>query len=135
MALKITLRPHEKMILGGAVVTGGSSISNLVIENRVPVLREKDILGTDDAYSPARKIYFVIQLMYIDEKNPAELHKTYWCLVKDVLKAAPSMLGLIDQISEDILDNKYYQALKLAKTLIGYEEEVLDRVCESCGSL
>ncbi len=45
MALKISLKPHEKMILGGAVITNGNSMGcHLVIENKVPILREKDIL-------------------------------------------------------------------------------------------
>lgn len=135
MPLKITLKPHEKMIIGGAVITGGKTATNFVIENKVPVLREKDILSEDDAYTPARRIYLVIQLMYIDGKNLTKLHGTYWNLARDLLKAAPSMLGLIDQISEHILDNRYYQALKLAKKLITYEEEVLDHVYESCGSV
>ena len=58
------------------------------------------------------------------------LHKTYWRLVRDLLRAAPSLLGLIDQISEHILKVEYYQALKIAKELINYEQEVLDCVQE-----
>jgi len=46
MALRITLKPQEKMILGGAVITNGNSFRcNLIIENKVPILREKDILS------------------------------------------------------------------------------------------
>jgi flagellar protein FlbT len=73
--------------------------------------------------------------MYIDEENLISHHNTYWKLVQDVVKAAPSTLGLIDQISEHILHNKYYQALKLARKLIAYEQEVLDRVQKSVGSV
>jgi flagellar biosynthesis regulator FlbT len=49
-------------------------------------------------------------------------------LVKDLLSASPRLLELIDQISEQILSNRYYQALKLAGKLIEYEQEVLTRV-------
>ena len=66
--------------------------------------------------------------MYIDEENLTEHHNTYWELIQDIVKAAPSMLALIDQISEYILNNKYYQALKLARKLIDYEQEIIDHV-------
>jgi flagellar protein FlbT len=52
----------------------------------------------------------------------------YWKLVKDVIEAAPSTTALIDQISEHIVNNRYYQALKVADKLIEYEEEVLKSV-------
>jgi flagellar protein FlbT len=113
MALKISLRPHERLIISNAVIENGSAHSEFTIENTVPVLREKDIMGVSEADSPCRRIYFAIQLMYVDEKNLAEHHKAYWELVKDVLEAAPSTRGLIDQISCYISGGKYYQALKL----------------------
>ena len=128
MPLKITLKPHERMIVGGAVITNGNAKCDLLIENKVSILRQKDIMSEKDADSPCRKIYFTIQLMYIDEEKLIEHRNTYWKLVQDIVKAAPSMLALIDQISEHILNNKYYQALKLARKLIDYEQEVIDRV-------
>lgn len=128
MALKITLKPHERLIVGGAVVTNGNARSDLIIENNVPILREKDILSEKNADTPCKRIYFVIQLMYVDDKNLSEHHALYWRLVRDVVKAAPSTTLLIDQISEQILHNNYYQALKKAKKLIEYEQEVISRV-------
>ena len=128
MPLKITLKPNERMIVGGAVITNGNTRCNLLIENKVSILRQNDIMSEKDADSPCRKIYFTIQLMYIDEENLIEHHNTYWKLVQDIVKAAPSMLALIDQISEHILNNKYYQALKLARKLIDYEQEIIDHV-------
>lgn len=132
MALKITLKPGERMILGGAVVTNGSSGScDLIVENKVPILRQKDILSEEKANSPCRRIYLCVQLMYIDEANLSTYHKLYWDLVAEVIKAAPSTVGLIDAISEHILSRKYYQALKLVKRLIDYEQEVIRRVSGS----
>ena len=66
--------------------------------------------------------------MYVDEKNLSEHHKTYWELVKDVAEAAPSRKPMLKEISEHILNDRYYQALKLTKKLIDYEREVIDRV-------
>ena len=122
------------MIIGGAVVTNGDSRTQLIIENKVPLLREKDILSEQEANSPARRIYFVIQLMYVDEENLMTHHQLYWNLVEALVQAAPSVVNLVDQISEHILFGRYYQALKIAKQLIEYEEEVMNAT-ESIGSL
>lgn len=117
------------MIIGGAVVTnGGGRNCSLVIENQAPVLRESDILSAKEANTPCSRIYFVIQLMYVDQEDMSAHHQTYWALVRELLAAAPSLTGIIDRISEHIVKNRYYQALKLASQLIEYEREVISRV-------
>lgn len=129
MALKITLKPGEKMLIGTAVVTNGNGKNcDLMIENKVPILRQKDILREEDLTSPCRQIYFTVQLMYIDEDNLASYHRDYWKLVHEVVLAAPSVTGLIDRMNEEIVGGKYYQALKIARKLINYEQEVVNRV-------
>ena len=136
MALKITLKSGERMIIGGAVVTNGNATScDLIIENKTPILRQKDILTEEKADSPCQRIYYAIQLMYIDEENLAAYHKVYWDFVRDVVQAAPSMVAWIDSINEHILHRRYYQALKLTKRLIEYEQEAIERVSGSVESI
>lgn len=117
------------MIVGNAVmVNANGKKCDLLIENNVPILRQKDVMNEAEATSPCRRIYFVIQLMYIDEENIAGHQKRYWQLVHELIKAAPSMTPLIDQINEEIVANRFYQALKLAQMLIDFEQEVVNRV-------
>ena len=126
------MKPGERMVIGGAVLTNGNSAScDLVIENKASILRQKDILSEKKANSPCRRIYYAIQLMYIDENNLAAYHKAYWDLVRDLVRAAPSTVVLIDSISEHILQRQYYQALKLTKRLIEYEQEAIQHVSGS----
>ena len=135
MALKISLKPNERIIIGGAVVRNGNNRCELKFENKVPLLREKDILSESDAKTPASRIYFLIQLMYIDEENIAIHHQSYWKIVKSFLGAVPSALPMIDEISDLILKGEYYFGLKKASKLIEYEEEVVARVSKSAASL
>jgi flagellar protein FlbT len=134
MPLKISLKPHERMIIGGAVVTNGDSRTEFRIENKVPLLRQKDIMSEQAANSHCRRIYFIIQLMYVDEENLITHHQTYWQLIEELVRAAPSVISLVDQISEHILFGRHYQALKLAQQLIDYEQEVM-YATQSIGSL
>jgi len=135
MALKISLKSHERLIIGGAVITNGKTRCDLVVENNVTILREKDIMGVKEADSPCRRIYFVIQLMYVDGKNLIEHHKTYWELVKEMMDAAPSTRKLINEISGYVLHNRYYQALKLTRRLIDYEQEAISKVGKAAANL
>lgn len=135
MALKIILKPEERIILGGAVIRNGKSSAQLVVENRVPLLRQKDILAEEEADTPCKRIYFAVQLMYVDEGNLAEHHKLYWSLAKDVLKAAPGTLPLLDRLNELILAGRYYPGLKIAKQLIAYEEEAIRHASRPSGNL
>jgi flagellar biosynthesis repressor protein FlbT len=125
MALKITLKSNERLIVGGAVVRNGGKGAVLFIENTTPILREKDILGERDANTPCKRVYFSIQLMYIDESNVPQYRRAYAELAGEVLDAAPSTGQYIQQINERIDAGNYYQALKTARNLIDYEQELL----------
>jgi flagellar protein FlbT len=71
-------------------------------------------------------------MMYVDEAHIAQHQKIYWELVRQFLEAAPSTLEILDQINELILTGEYYQALKSARRLIDYEQEVIERVTNCC---
>ena len=107
------------------MTNGNTKNTDLIIENNVPVLRQKDILTEKEATTHCSRIYFIIQLMYIDEENLTTHQPIYWKLVRELLEAAPRLTGHIDEINEDILGGKYYQALKLASELVHFEQEVL----------
>ena len=128
MPLSLTLKPGERVILAGAVIKNGFSVAHLQIENHVTLLRRKDILAEQEATSPCKKIYFAVQLMYVGDGLTSELAQVYWDLVRDVLAAAPSTKELISQISAYIVGADFYPALKVAKKLISYEEELISHV-------
>jgi len=131
MALKLSLRPHEKVIIGSAVIVNSGRPTSILLENNVPILREKDILTEEQADTFCKKIYLVIQLMYLDESPNVDLAQLYGSLVTELLAAVPSLKDLISGITGCILNGKYYQALKQAQQLIQYEEELLTHATES----
>ena len=126
MALKVELKPHEKIIVGSCVITNTDQRAKLLIEgDRLPVLREKDILTPDTADTPSKLIYLAVQLMYISH-DPQEHHAVYFDLMRDVLSAMPSAGDLIQEINNHILNGDYYRALKESKKLIAYEHQLLE---------
>ncbi len=127
MALVIDLKPQEKILIGEAVITNSSSRTRLHIAGDAPIIRQKDIMREEDTDTPCKKIYFLIQCMYIS-RNPEEYHEKYFASMEEIQKAAPSCTIFFIQINEQILSATYYKALKLAKQLIEHERELLENV-------
>ena len=125
MALKVELKPGERIILGDCVVTNADQRTGLVSEGDAPILREKDILTRKTANTPAKRIYLAVQLMYT-ARDPSPHHEIYFSLIRDIMRAAPSTMGIIENINNHILTGEMYKALKSAKKLIAYEEELLN---------
>lgn len=124
MPLKIELRAGERIIIGNSVITNGDSRAKFFVDGNAPILRQKDILTAETANSPAKRIYLCVQLMYLGQDLTK--HKdVYFELVNEFLEAAPSALTIIDAINSEILTNSLYSALKKAKTLVSFEEELL----------
>jgi flagellar protein FlbT len=125
VGLKIELKPGERVMLGECVITNHDQRTRLLVEGSAPILREKDIMTESRADTPAKQIYFAVQLMYIS-KDPTAYHELYFKLVREITQAAPSMWPLIESINNQILTGELYKALKEVKKLIGYEKELLE---------
>ncbi|GAU83976.1 flagellar biosynthesis repressor FlbT [Bosea sp. BIWAKO-01] len=125
MALKVELKPNERIIIGQVVIRNDEQRTRFFIEGEAPILREKDILTAASAATPAKKIYLAIQLMYLAQ-DPTHEHETYFALVRDFMKAAPSSLPHMTEINNRILSGDLYKALKAAKQLIAYEAELIE---------
>lgn len=127
MALVIDLKPSERIIIGTALITNDAARTRLHIEGAAPILREKDIMRENEADTPCKKIYLTVQLMYL-AADPKELHKLYFEQVREIQQAAPSTASYFMKISDFILNDMYYKALKETRKLIEYEKELMSGV-------
>ncbi len=132
MGLKVELKPGERFIVGESLITNGGQRTRLLIEGDAPILREKDIMTPAMADTPAKRIYLAVQLMYTS-RDPRSQHDTYFALMHDLVKAAPSAWALVVEVSNHILAGDMYKALKSAKTLIAYEKGLLDHATRGNG--
>ena len=125
MALKIELKPNEKIIIGDSIITNNGPRAKLIIQGDAPVLRQGDIITPESARTPCERVYLAVQLMYLD-KEPSRHHKAYFELIQEIIKAAPSTLTHIDRLNNQILTGSYYKALKETKALLAYEKELIN---------
>ncbi|WP_106752968.1 flagellar biosynthesis repressor FlbT [Pannonibacter carbonis] len=127
MALKVELKPGERIIVGDSVITNDNQRTRLFIEGQAPILREKDILTPATADTPAKRIYLAVQLMYLSA-DIEKIKDDYFTLVNDIIRAAPSTIPYVTKVSNSILGGAFYKALKEAKKLIEYERTLISHV-------
>jgi flagellar protein FlbT len=124
MALKVKLKPGERILIGEAVVTNDNTCIELLIEGSAPVLRENAIMTAGQADTPAKRIYLAVQLMYTT-RDPRAHHEVYFALIRDIVQAAPSTWAYVESINNYILRDELYKALKQSRKLIDYEHELI----------
>lgn len=126
MPLKLTLRPNEKVLVGTAVIANGPAKAEIVVLNRVPVLRQKDIISEDEADTPAKQLYVAILHMYVEPAEERRYHKLYFHLLRQLIEMTIDVriVDLMVDISRRIVEGDHYRALKLCRKLIQYESEV-----------
>jgi len=127
MALVIDLKPGEKILVGEAVITNDSQRTRLHIAGDAPIMREKDVMKEEEATSPARKVYFMVQCMYL-ARDPKVYFDKYFKLVREIQDAAPTTTFFFLKINEMILSGHYYKALKESRELMKHEEELIKNV-------
>ncbi len=124
MALKVELKPFERIIIGESLITNSESRTTFLIEGEAPILREKDILTAETANTPVKRLYLCVQMMYL-EKNIPKYQDLYMGFVKDLLEAVPSFREQIEAASKLVLMGSLYSSLKEIRKLIKREEELL----------
>ena len=133
MPLKLSLRPGEKFVLNGAVVQNGDRRGVLVLQNKASVLREKDIMQQDEANTPARRIYFPVMMMYLDESGAERYYDEFVRRMSEFMGVIrnPNVLADCVDVSKYCMEREYYKALMLCRKLIEYEDERLGNVPSS----
>lgn len=128
MSLKLNLAPDESLLIGKArVQNSGHHKCTLMISGGEIILRESRIMLERDATTPAKRLYFVVQGIYVaDEKEP--LFPLYHELARSIVSQWPAVTLAVTDISEMILSGRYYEAVNLAYGLIQMETDLLKEV-------
>jgi len=127
MALKINIKPGEKIVINGAVITVGEGATYLILQNHATFLREKDIMQEDEANTPAKRIYFYLMLMYLDQENYQVYYSTFMDRMLDLMGVTTlqTVRNNLMIIFENVQQRRFYPALKACKALIQFEGELL----------
>jgi flagellar protein FlbT len=122
MALKIELKPEERLFIGEHIlINGNDRRMKLVIETKSRMLRESEMISEDEADTLCGQLQFAMQRLYL-ANDPAPLLPAVEQLIVTIAEREPKFQSVMDVISEHIAGERYYPALKLAKGLREREE-------------
>ncbi len=128
MSLKLNLAAGESLLIGRARVTnGGDKRCILIVAGEERILRESLLMLEKDATTPARRICFVVQGIYLSDKSE-ELFPLYHETVRELVEVYPSLTMAVTDVSQAILAGRYYDALNQAHALVEMEARILEGV-------
>ena len=130
--LVLELHAGEAMIVNGASLRFRTR-SRIELTTHARFLFGKQIMAPEHADSPARRIYFALQLAYIgtDEervRGMAQVRAT----IAEFRAATTSALArdILDRVLALVEADECYAALKLTRRIIRHEDTVLGREAE-----
>src|SRR6476469_6070507 len=124
MPLRVELKPFERIVIGETVIINSGTRTSFLIAGEAPLLRENDTVTAETANTPAKRLYFCVQMMY--RKNDIPRYRTtYLGSLKEVREAIPGARDLIDAVNNHISAAALYKALKEIRKLVKREEELL----------
>ncbi|MBI1340213.1 flagellar biosynthesis repressor FlbT [bacterium] len=130
MPLKLSLKPGERFVINGAVLQNGDRRTVLLLQNKVSILREKDIIQPEDATTPASRIYVPVMMMYLDPDAADSFYNEFVLRMNEFMGAirSPDILKECVAISREVMAREFYKALTRCRKLLAYEQELLNHV-------
>jgi len=124
--LKISLKPNEKIYVNGAVLKTDRKVS-LEFLNDVDFLLEAHVMQPEEAITPIRQLYFIVQIMLMtpgDTASARELFRTSLPLVLGCYgdQRIQSALKHVDQL---VAEGQIFEALKLLRNFFDLENELV----------
>lgn len=130
MGLKINLAAGESLMVGRARIQNtGSHKCTLLVSGDEHILRENRILLEQEATTPVKRLYFVVQGIYLSDGD-AKLFPLYHELARTVVKIFPDMTVEVTDVSLLILGGRYYEALNKAHALIDQETQKTEQLIQ-----
>jgi flagellar protein FlbT len=124
--LKITLKANEKIYVNGAVVRVDRKVS-LEFLNDVQFLLEGHVLQPEEATTPLRQLYFIVQVILMNPGGAAEAREMLRKSLPLLLAcfSDEQILSSLKHIDRLVAEDKVYDALKALRGLYPLEAKIL----------
>src|ERR1700709_2091594 len=90
-------------------------------------------MQAEQANTPARRIYFPVMMMYLDEAGAERYYDEFVRRLTEFMNVIgnPVVLPECVEISRSCMEREYYKALRRCRKLMDYEDERLGHVPSS----
>lgn len=124
--LKITLKANEKIYVNGAVIKTDRKVS-LEFLNDVQFLLEGHVLQPEDATTPLRQLYFIVQVILMNPTGAADAREMLRRSLPLLLASFSDeqILSSLKHIDRLVSEGHVYEALKALRALYPREAHIL----------
>ncbi|PWK71660.1 flagellar biosynthesis repressor FlbT [Aminobacter sp. AP02] len=124
--LKISLKANEKIYINGAVVRIDRKAS-LELLNDAQFLLESHVLQPDQASTPLRQLYFILQVMLVDPQGAVEARDMFRRSLPLLLATFDNaeILSSLKHIDRLVAEDHVYEALKTLRSLYPLEQRIM----------
>lgn len=124
--LKISLKANEKIYLNGAVVRADRKVS-LELLNDVQFLLESHVLQPEQASTPLRQLYFILQVILVDPVGAVDARDMFKRSLPLLLATFDNaeILATLKQVDRLVAEDHVYEALKTIRSLYPLEQRVI----------
>ena len=126
--LRISLRAGERIFINGAVLKVDRK-TTLEFLNDVTFLLESHVMQAEQATTPLRQLYFIVQMMLMDPANSDAPRDLFAKSLPAMLKTYSNrdiLSGLLE-LEELIGRGRAFEALKRLRVLIPIEDTILGK--------
>ena len=126
-SLRISLKTGEKIFINGAVLRVDRKVG-LEFLNDVTFLLENHVLQPEDATTPLRQLYFIVQMMLINPEGAEQSQAMFKKSVVMLLNCFSNeqILTELKHIDAMVTEGRVFEALKAIRALYKIEEEILN---------
>jgi len=125
--LVLELKPGETMVINGAIIRFHTK-SRIELASRARFLFGKQIMSPEEATTPAKKIYYAVQVIYIgvhEERDSALIHLRHLITILRDNAIPTSVRQMLEMIEDHAVNDNCYLALKLGRQMINHEDTML----------
>ena len=122
--LRVELKPFERIVIGETVLVNSGTRTSFLIDGDAPILRERDTVTSENANTPAKRLYLCVQTMYLKNDIP-RYRATYQGMMRDFRETSPGDRLAADAINEHVVAGALYKALKEIRKLMKREDALL----------
>ncbi|MDF3215333.1 flagellar biosynthesis repressor FlbT [Mesorhizobium sp. M7A.F.Ca.CA.001.09.2.1] len=124
--LKISLKPNEKIYINGAVIRVDRKVT-VELMNDVQFLLESHVIQADDASTPLKQLYFILQVMLMNPAGAAAARDMFRRSLPLLLASFEDtqICSALKQIDRMVGEDHIYEALKAIRALYPLERRAL----------
>jgi flagellar biosynthesis repressor protein FlbT len=134
-SMHLSLRAGERIFINGAVLRADRKVS-IELMNDATILLESHILQVEDATTPLRQLYFVVQALLIDPASAERALMVFRDLHLSTINSFvdEEIVAGLRNVSYLVESSRPFEALKVIRSLFAAESQVLKRGAKAAPS-